>query len=299
VAALLLAIAGPPADELILVLAIVHVIWFAAAQSARSDQSPAMPENWKSAVARLLPGQRVLLRSGTLAETGAANGFLNAAGFNPLVLGRTARFLAALQGDQPDNLGVNYPIHVISPLYRMLRCGLVIPTSPGGQVYPVSGALPRLLLLNSVEQVADESAAQAAVTDDAFDPAQTVVLESAPDPAPQPSAHAGTASVIAETSDRLEIEADLPAPQILLITDAFSAGWRARPLAGSAQTDYHILPADQCLRAVPLSAGHHHFIMEYRPAAFVAGKWISLAALACYGALIGWWIRRRRATRSA
>jgi hypothetical protein len=297
--AIFLGVAKKPAAVLIYLLAIGQIVWFAAAQSARSDHSPTMPDNWKSAVAQLSPGQRVLLISGTFAETGAANGFLNAAGFNPLVLGRMARFLGAVQGDQPDNLGVHYPIHVISPLYRMLRCGLVIPTSPGGAVYPVSGALPRLLLLNSVEQVADESAAQAAVMDDGFDPAQTVVLESVPDPAPRPAAQRGWAKVIAETSDRMEIEADLPAPQILLITDAYSAGWLAAPLAGSAQTDYHILPADQCLRAVPLSAGHHHFIMEYRPGAFDVGKWISLAALAGYGVLIGWWIRGRRATRSA
>ena len=39
--------------------------------------------------------------------------------------------------------------------------------------------------------------------------------------------------------------------------------------------------------AVPLAAGHHRLRLEYRPAAFTVGKWISLAACLLY---VGAWL---------
>ena len=115
-----------------------------------------------------------------------------------------------------------------------------------------------------------------------FDPARTVVLESEPHPIPTPGSENGTARVVSETTDELEIEADVPASRILLITDAYSAGWRAEPMSGAIQPYYEVLPADYCLRAVPLTAGHHHFRLVYRPVGFFAGKWISGMTIAIY-----------------
>ncbi|HJT24534.1 MAG TPA: hypothetical protein VJ873_08140, partial [bacterium] len=54
--------------------------------------------------------------------------------------------------------------------------------------------------------------------------------------------------------------------------------WKARPFEGSDQKDFQILPAYGFQRAVPLTPGHHHFLMEYRPVAFEVGKWISIFA---------------------
>jgi uncharacterized membrane protein YfhO len=85
----------------------------------------------------------------------------------------------------------------------------------------------------------------------------------------------------------MDIEADLPQPAILLVTDAYSSGWRARPLAGGNQAHYQVLPADYVLRAIPLGRGHHHLRLEYLPSAFVAGKWISILAGLVYLALAG------------
>jgi len=102
-----------------------------------------------------------------------------------------------------------------------------------------------------------------------------VLLESVPTPLPQAGAQTGTVRLSELNSDTLEISADTPAPALLLITDLYSSGWRARALSGSVQSAYAILPADYIIRAIPLTAGHHHLIVEYVPASFRIGLIIS------------------------
>ncbi|MGZ5566333.1 MAG: hypothetical protein ACXWKG_04895, partial [Limisphaerales bacterium] len=75
---------------------------------------------------------------------------------------------------------------------------------------------------------------------------------------------------------------------ILLVTDAYSRFWKVHALEPSSQQNYEILPADYCLRAVPLAAGHHLLKMEYRPPAFTVGKWVSLVSVLTYFACLGW-----------
>jgi hypothetical protein len=276
----------------LLALAAGQTIWFAASQRTSSDGSPPMPPAWQAEIAKLPAGQRVLINNGMIAETGPANGFLNVCGSNPLVLNRTARFLAAAQGldwtgggaggFSLNNIGINYPVQFASPAYKILRCGAVMPGMPEAPAVALPGALPRLLLLNECRTVAGADAALAAMSSADFDANKTVMLESRPRPLPTPDSAGGSARIVSETTDALEIEADLPASRILLITDAYSAGWRASPLAGAIQTDYEVLPADYCLRAVPLTAGHHHFRLEYRPGGVIAGAWISIVVLISY-----------------
>jgi hypothetical protein len=101
-----------------------------------------------------------------------------------------------------------------------------------------------------------------------------VVLESPPNPAPRRGA-TGSAHVTRRDLGRLEITADVTAPAILLITDAYSGGWTARSKADGAL--YDLLPANHALRAVPLDAGHHELIVEYRPRSVTIGLWVSAA----------------------
>jgi hypothetical protein len=46
------------------------------------------------------------------------------------------------------------------------------------------------------------------------------------------------------------------------------------------------------LQAIPLSQGHHHIQIEYRPAAARVGGWISLAALLGFISLAGYHARK-------
>ena len=58
------------------------------------------------------------------------------------------------------------------------------------------------------------------------------------------------------------------------------------------QPHYDVLPADYCLRGIPLAAGFHRILLEYRPRAFVIGKWTTLASLAIYLGLAVLWVVR-------
>jgi hypothetical protein len=78
----------------------------------------------------------------------------------------------------------------------------------------------------------------------------------------------------------------LPAPAILLVTDAWHPFWRAESLPGSAQSRYDVLPADGMLRAVPLAAGAHRFRMEYRIPGFAAACGVSAIAWALWLAVV-------------
>ena len=114
-----------------------------------------------------------------------------------------------------------------------------------------------------------------------------------PVPAPTGLAPDGVVRLVAETTDTLTIEADLKAPAILLVTDAYSDGWHARSLLPDREdatpTHYPVLPADYCLRGIPLGQGHHEILLEYRPTAYVVGKWVSLASLFLYLAGVTTW----------
>lgn len=272
----------------LVILAMGQVIWFAASERVASDAPASFPPDWAAALSHVTPDQRVLEASGYLSEAGPQAGFFNVAGYNPLVLGRTARFLAATQQADPESVGIQLVPRFLAPIYRMCRCALVTTFLPNGPIASLSDPLPHLLLLGECQQTPDPDSALAAVLDRNFDPAQSVVLESRPDPAPQPSANAGTVRLVNQTTDELEIEADLLVPQVLLVTDAFSQGWHVVPLETSAQAAYQVMPADYCLRAIPLAAGHHHFRLEYRPEAVVVGMRISLAALGTYMAAMIW-----------
>ena len=78
-----------------------------------------------------------------------------------------------------------------------------------------------------------------------------------------------------------------------MITDTFAKGWRVKPLQQSGQSHYEVLPANYCLRAIPLAAGHHRFRLEYSPLGFRIGKWISLGSLALYLSLVALAVKKR------
>jgi uncharacterized membrane protein YfhO len=105
-----------------------------------------------------------------------------------------------------------------------------------------------------------------------------VILEQPPDPAPVEGETQGRAKIVREGTDFIDIEADLPNPSVLLVTDAWADGWRAVPLEGSSQSHYRLVPADYALRGVALGSGHHHLRIEYAPRLFYVGAIVSALA---------------------
>jgi len=221
----------------------------------------------------------------------ANNGYLLGApdiwGNDPTVLKRYAQFITFTQGKDPDRATQYASFQFLPQIFSLLRLRFVfLHDGPHYQATVRPGALPHALLVPDCQVLPDRDAIFAALTKPGFDPQQTVFLESEPSPRPQPSTTPGTVAVTAQTSDSLTIEADTPTPAILLITDLYSRDWRARPLAGSAQTHYDILPGDYILRAIPLAAGHHNIAVEYDPPSFRVGLMVSAVAWLIW---LGWW----------
>jgi len=161
--------------------------------------------------------------------------------------------------------------------------------------------LPHLMLAHRYAVHDDGRDALHALDSPTWDPRETVILESEPHPAPVVASEGGTVALREYSSDSLTIDADLPSPALLLVTDAYSRGWRARGLRDGVQQTYDVLPANRVLRAIPLAAGRHHLRMDFSPAHFRAGVALTSLSLAVLAVVFGWGLirtTRRRAARA-
>ncbi len=216
-------------------------------------------------------------------------------GYAPLTLKRYTEFIAFTQGQPAERDNQYVEFSRFHPLYAMLRWRYAfLANKDGDQVVTGNVVMPHLQLLQQYRVMSGRDEILQAMDSPSFDPRQQVILETEPDPAPQPSAENGTVTLTDSSANQLTVEADLPHPAILLITDAYSDGWRARPLAGSAQHAYDVLPANYVLQAIPLSQGHHHIQIEYAPIGFRMGTWISILSLAGFIVATALHVRRSR-----
>jgi hypothetical protein len=218
-------------------------------------------------------------------------------GYDPVQLARYTRFLMFLRDGElaPETPGLAELPRELHPSLGLVRCRYGRPLR-GPTELP--SALPRFLLLGEYRVLSPEAVLPALVEPD-FDPRRTVLLEEEPDPRPTPAGAGGRVSLLGESTDHLDLEVELEAPALLLISDAYSRGWRAVALGSGAQERYQVLPADSVLRAIPLAAGRHRLRVEYAPAAWRVGRWVSGVSAALFmGALLwaGW---RRRSRRRA
>ncbi len=132
------------------------------------------------------------------------------------------------------------------------------------------------------------------ILDPKFDPKKTTWLEMAPGFAPVRGVVRGKVSLTDISTDEIEVRALVEQPAVLVMSDNYSSGWKARPLPDSSQFSYRVVPVNGFQRAVPLFVGNNHFILEYRPTLFVAGKWISLMSWLFFAAVLFWTVLFRR-----
>jgi len=102
---------------------------------------------------------------------------------------------------------------------------------------------------------------------------------------------AAAAPIVADTPDRVVVQADTAAPALLVLADTLHPGWQAfvdgRPVP--------ILSADGFLRAVALPApGAHRVVFAYRPTSFLLGWYVSLLAGAVVTAFFTFWCVKQR-----
>jgi hypothetical protein len=223
-------------------------------------------------------------------------------GSDPGVPLRYAQLLAATQGIDPDQANQYLRIRRDHPLLGLFRCRFTFAPREGRlAVYERTNCLPQLALVQHYRILHERGEILSALTNTAFNPRAEVILETKPEPEPDPGPAGAAGSVLLADSstDHLTIEGELPSPAILLITDGYARGWRARALPGSIQARYQVLPADYCLRAIPLTAGKHRLRVEYVPAGFQPGLWVSTASLGVFLVLLATAFRGKAEERKA
>lgn len=264
----------------LVVLSIGEVLYFAWNARVTCDLSEYRKATGVTEIQKYVAGQssdkRVLQVSepNSVLYTGAQNIW----GYGAIPQRRYLEFMAWTQGVNPDETTQYVDFRQLDPLFSMLRleCAL-LPNGKELKVVPAPTApMDRLHLVSRYRVLPTRDAIFNFMRSKSFDPRVEVVLEKEPNPVPVESGTAGTAKLTASANDWMEIEADIQSPCILLVTDPFAPSWKVKPLAGSVQQGYDVLPANYILRAIPLAAGHHKMRMEYVPAGFALGKWISV-----------------------
>lgn len=275
-------------------LALLEMTAFARPYAVRFRPDAHYPPAWREAAARQEGDFRVLHIGVSGRNPAMAYGTQDAWGYGPLYMSRYAKLMEYVWRLTPGKGNTTDPRELIkrNPILGLLRIRLILLYDPWLSVLTREAA-PRLLLLDRWTLITDAKKAFDTLMDPSFDARRAAILESAPDPAPVAGPGApGRAAVLRSSTDWLEIDAELSRPALLLVTDDYSRLWRVRPLAPSAQSRYEVVPADYALRGVPLAAGRHHLLMEYRPRGFYVGRWVSLAAALAFAAA-AFAVRRR------
>lgn len=292
---------SPKWTYVLLVLAVAEIFVAAADTNSVSSPHARYPVQWIGAVSRATAhDQRVLhLQSVEYGNLGMDIGYNDIWGFDPGVSKRYAQLLTFSQGIDPASAGMYLDFVRISPIFRLLRCRYVLQPKTEKPVQGISDPLGHLQLVGSYLRLNNSKAILKQLTNRNFHYRKSVVLETDPSIAPTPLGATGHVRLVHQDINDLEIQADLPAPAILLITDAFAPGWTVRPIElNPDQLHYQVLQADYVLRAIPLAAGHHHFVLEYKPRSVLIGIFVSLVSLICFIILLWLWSGKSRFHRA-
>ena len=141
------------------------------------------------------------------------------------------------------------------------------------KVYRSRTALPRAFVVHAAA-VATDAEALAFVRGDSAALKQKVLLERGE--ALDGAECTSTAVISTEKEERLALSVDACAEGYLVVADTHDPNW----VATLDEKPAEISRADFLIRAVRVPAGKHTVTMEYRPAAFRAGAWVSALALA-------------------
>jgi hypothetical protein len=163
-------------------------------------------------------------------------------------------------------------------------------------IHRVENLMPRFSIMSNYKVIQEHDTILETLDSPEFDPFKTVILEKEPDPVPGPGTGSSSIEVLDESTDHVTLRVEASQAGILLITDAYSDGWKAMALPGSVQQKYEVMPADLALRAIPLEAGSHLFRLEYLPDAFIYGRIATFAGMGVFLLLAVVSYRRRDAS---
>jgi hypothetical protein len=163
------------------------------------------------------------------------------------------------------------------------------------KLYEVTDAVPRAYVAARAIYDLDPKSTLERMSSDSFDPLRDVVLD-VPIHSETKGIFHGKAGIKLYENNRVQINAQLSEPGVLVLTDAFHPGWKVF-VDGKEQT---IRRANYLFRAVELPAGNHRVEFVYDPISFKRGLVISSLTLALLITvpLVGWLRRRAALTQS-
>jgi hypothetical protein len=170
--------------------------------------------------------------------------------------------------------------------------------SPSGElaVIEFTGALPRAGLYSYWQVVTNDDTTLRMLASPGSDPHKTVLVAD-PIPAPQPDNSNTTAGTVEIKPNylpkRMELEADVKTPSVLLLNDKFTPHWHVR-VDGQPKP---LLRCNFIMRGVYLEPGRHNIVFRYEVP--LTALYISVAAVLTAVGLSLWLaVDRRRAKES-
>jgi len=164
---------------------------------------------------------------------------------------------------------------------------------PGARLYRVPGSLPRVFLAAHAEIVPD-SIAHSRLFEPGAVAGESVWLASDASARELPATpgRAGTCRMDSFQNLRLEAHCDAGQPGLAVFNEQYDQGWSATVDGQPAP----VLRANLNMRALALTPGAHHIVMQYGPPGLRAGAAVTLASLL---ALLGLSFARGRRRRSS
>ncbi|MGE3269831.1 MAG: YfhO family protein [Chloroflexota bacterium] len=182
-------------------------------------------------------------------------------------MGRTELYGVAFYDREDD---------VVSQVTREDRYRIAY-TDPAVTIYENPAAYPRAFVVPEAVVVPDGVAAISRLRDGPLDPQRQVVLERTPTMGlgPFTGTPAAAATIAAEGSAVLDVQASAPGGGFLVLTDPYYPGWRA--YVDGEETP--ILRADYLFRAIELPPGSHQVRFVFTPWSLARGTTLSLAGI--------------------
>ena len=160
--------------------------------------------------------------------------------------------------------------------FPLFREGTGFPLVASGEhlfIYENPRACPRVFLVDSVAVMPPDEALRALAAG-GFDPARAVIL--AEEPSPRPASAAGSsARIVSYGANEIRVRARIERACVLVASEIWYPEWTAEVDGAPAR----ILPADYCLRAIPLGPGEHDVRMRIVSPALRSSLAVSIVSL--------------------
>jgi hypothetical protein len=162
----------------------------------------------------------------------------------------------------------------------------------GNAVFEFTGALPRVFFPKTAVTAAGRDATLNYMASGGFDPAETAVLEEKP-PKEVVFSASNRAEIVKWDIHEIEVRTDIRTPSLLVFSEVYyPAGWKA--VVDGRETP--IVRTDWMLRSVFVEPGARTVRLEFKPAVFRGGLFVTLASagLLLFGAVFAGVRGRRR-----